>query len=326
MGYLETTADLIKDALAKSGEKPDNTSPHYADVVKYLNLIHEKILSGGNEFDTNLAEPWSWAKARYPAALILEPAFTDGSIALTQDSSAGVFSSAPVTSQEGKWLKVGDRPEYYRIAQHTAGLAAFTLDSAYADDTGTGLSFKAIKLEYELDAANILRQIGPMRTQRSQCVDNNKEGQIESLDNKSFNERFPFKDLQEDVPTHFTIIFSSQNSSSRKIIVRFNKYPKIKMRVEYDYIEVPADLTDDANSIPLVPRNQREVLCFCVAHKVLVDKEDSKADYYLKAAKSGLQGMVNENRKTYTQPSTSAGQFYPRPSQAVPPTWPVSGK
>lgn len=309
MGVLVTSADLLDDALKKAGEKTDGTSGYEVDALKYLNVFHQAILSGGNKFDVNLAEPWSWAKSKYPGVLILEPAYTTGTVSLTQDSTSGTFSSAPSASQQGKFLKISDRVEYYRISSHIAGETSFTLDSSYAGSTGTGLFYSAIKLDYDL-ATNVMRLIGAMKVCKTQQNVKNDPGKIEASDFRAFDRAYPWSAIEEGIPTEFCEIY--KNTDTGLITVRFNKYPAEKTRVEYDHITYPSNLTDSATSIPLIPLEYREVLSDCVAHQLLVDKEDTKADYYLKAAKAGLFALVNNNRKNVSLNSKNRGQFFPR--------------
>ena len=313
MGFLSTTAQLLDDALTKAGEKTDGTSDFESDALKYMDVFYKTILAGGSKFDTNLAEPWSWAKAQYPGVLTLEAPYETGTVALTQASTSATFSSAPAASQLGKYLRLNSRPEVFRIAAHTAGATAFTLDSIYTDTTTSAISYKAIKLDYSLDAASILRLIGAMRVDRVQEADKQDAGSIEAMDMPAFQREYPWMRITEGVPTAFSIVYQTENT----ITVRFNRYVDRYTRVNYDYIPVPTDLADSSSSLPLLPAEFREVLSHATAHSILADKEDTKAEYHLNATKAQLTAMINANRKRVSQSSKRRGHFYPRQDQLV---------
>ncbi len=238
MANFTTVFDLTQSALNRAGELQDGTSPYQADAVKYLNQIQLSVLAGSNEFDIDLGEPWSWGKSNYPGVIQLEVPYETGTVSLAFGSTSGTFSSAPSTSLAGWYLKVTDRPEYFRIATHTAAATAFTIDAAYTDSTGGTLGFKAIKLDYDLPEG-VLRLVGPLRVYRAQDFDGDVEGSIYGIDEAAFNKRFPFNLLDEGIPTFFT---EAQETNTGKKRLRINKYPDVVTRVEFDYIPFPQDL------------------------------------------------------------------------------------
>lgn len=150
MANYRTTSDIKSEVLRKCGEKQDGTSQYDAVALTYINEAFQGVLAGGSEFGVDVDEPWSWAKAKNPIILILEPKYDTGTISLTSGSANGVFSSAPTTSLEGWHLKINNRPEYFRIVKHNAAETSFELDSEYTEDTGATLSYEAYKLDYEL--------------------------------------------------------------------------------------------------------------------------------------------------------------------------------
>jgi len=156
LAQFRNTADIMDLVLRNAGELTDGTSSYEAQTLDALNQVHQTIINGGNEFDTDIDEVWNWAKARHPIILELLPALETGTVSLTQGSELGTFSSAPTDSQAGHFLKITNRATYYRIASHVAGATAFDLDATYADDTGATLSFQSIKLDYDLVAPYII--------------------------------------------------------------------------------------------------------------------------------------------------------------------------
>jgi hypothetical protein len=130
------------------GELTDGTSDFNSLVLQYLNSVYQGVLAGGNEFGIDVAEAWTWAQAKKPIVLSLLP-LEEGSATMTNGSRAGVFSSAPATSFEGRFIKFSSRSDVYRIVQHTAASTAFSIDQAYLDNSGT-LQYSALKLDYDL--------------------------------------------------------------------------------------------------------------------------------------------------------------------------------
>lgn len=238
MANFTTVFDLSQSALNRAGELSDGTSPYQAKAIEYLNQINLAIMAGGNEFDVELGEPWSWAKSQYPGVIQLEVPYETGTVSLTFGSTSGSFSVAPTPSLAGWYLKMTDRPEFFRIATHVAGATAFTLDAAYTDTTGGTLSFRAVKLDYELPDG-ILRLIGPLKVYRGQSFDGDEEGAIYGIDESSFNRRYPLHLIEDGVPTYYC---ENNESNSGKKRIRINKIVDVATRVEVDYIPFPVDL------------------------------------------------------------------------------------
>lgn len=156
MAQFRTSADLLDSILRRAGEPTSGTSDLENDALEYLNRIHHTIIAGGNEFDMDVDEPWIWARSTSPMLLELQPAYSTGTVSLTQGSEAGTFSSGPAASLEGWHLRIDGRDAVYKIAQHTAASTAFELDGAYAESTGATLTYKAFKLDYELVPSHIV--------------------------------------------------------------------------------------------------------------------------------------------------------------------------
>lgn len=155
MSQFRNTNDLKLSVLRRCQELTNGNSPFDSDVVDYLNQVYLSILTGGVEFNIEVDEPWTWARARVPLVLELQPMYNTGTIALTQGSEAGTFSVAPSFSAEGWFLKIDNRPEVFRLATHTAASTAVELDAAYTGDTGS-LNFRIFKLDYDLVASYML--------------------------------------------------------------------------------------------------------------------------------------------------------------------------
>lgn len=155
MAQFRTTADILDLALANAGEVTNGNSSYETQLLNYLNRVHMAIVSGGTiplgkDATVEIDEVWPWAKAKRPLILELQPKQNTGTVTLTLGSEAGTFSSAPTPSLAGWYITLSGREGVFRIASHTAGATAFELDAAYTDTTGSGLSFEAYKLDYDL--------------------------------------------------------------------------------------------------------------------------------------------------------------------------------
>lgn len=150
MANFRTTADILDSILLRSGEVTNGNSAYESRALQYLNRINHAIIAGGNEFETEINEPWLWAEAEEPMIIELQPKYNTGTISLTNGSEVGAFSAAVTDSLKGWHIKVEGRDGVYKIAKHDAGATAFELDGAYDGTTGATLTYRAIKLDYEL--------------------------------------------------------------------------------------------------------------------------------------------------------------------------------
>lgn len=161
MSNFRTTADLLDGVLRRCGELTSDlgTSSLQPAALLYLNQLHQTIIAGGNELETDIDESWIWARARRPIIVNLNPPITAGSVTLTLGSTAGTFSTAPQlnssnVSVEGWYLRADNGPEIYRIVQHTSGNTTFALDGAFPQ-TSYASTYHCFQLEYELVPAYI---------------------------------------------------------------------------------------------------------------------------------------------------------------------------
>jgi hypothetical protein len=70
--------------------------------------------------------------------------------------------------------------------------------------------------------------------------------------------------------------------------------------------------THTISVIPQIPHAFRKVLFYAAAHFVLVDKSDSRQDYYLRLTQATLQAMVQANRKMQTHITKAKGVLLAR--------------
>ena len=150
MANFRSTADYLDSILSLAGETTNGNSKFEARAAHYLNEIHNAIIGGGNEFNIEVDEMWSWALSNQPMFLELQPKYNTGTLALTDGSVSGTFSAAPAISLKDYHFTVDGSDEVYQIISHTAASTAFTIDSIFPNTTVAATAYKAFKLDYEL--------------------------------------------------------------------------------------------------------------------------------------------------------------------------------
>lgn len=314
MASSENGFDLLRGALRRAGEVVDGSSKYHESALRYMNNVYRDILSGSSIFDIDVGDPWPWARSSTPGSITLLPPYETGSVTLTAGLTSGTFSSAPASSLGSfvdRFLKVSGHSEYYRIVSHTAGSASFTIDLAYLGTSGSGQTFKAHKLIYDL-GASILRLVEPLRVYNLSDF-REDEPLIYGIDANTFRREYPLARLESGVPERFATIY--QDDTSYKIQICRTMVSGTSIKADYDYVPVHADIIESISSIPVIPRDKRVVLEYATAHHILMDKEDSKADYYFKQTQSALRSMLESSNRVTTHTSKRRGQIVPRLDQ-----------
>lgn len=310
MANSYSTSDLVKGTLQACGEVTDGSSPYHELALKYINDVYLAVLSGSNEFDPMIGDAWTWARTGY--VLTLLPANSTGTVTLTLGSVNGTFSSAPATSQVGYFFQVPDYKTFYKIATHTAGATAFTLDSSWLDVSVAGASFNSIPLVYDL-GSKILRLVEPFRIYVDRSIEqwekSEDQGRVYGIDIDTFRDKWPLRELREDVPSKFATVKHTESAWT----VEFNKYPASSMRADYERIDIPDDLVDSDTSVPILPREFRKILMFGASYYLCLDKKNKdEAMNYFNLTKQTLNAMQQAETKNDSQTSNTFGVLIPR--------------
>lgn len=301
--YL-TTPDLLKDALKRVGELTDGSSEFHARALEYLNKWQLAVLAGSCDLDIEIGEPWLWAKSPAPGILILKAPLSTGKVTLTNGSNAGAFTVAPSTSQAGAWLQVAGSTVCFQVIAHVAGTTLFSLDAPFTGPSGSA-SFRCHGFDFTIPvdpSQKLLRLIGPMRHSRSSA------NSIAMVDFSTFATQYPMGTLTRAIPDAFTVVAEHDG----QITLRFNAVPDSDVRIEFDWIPVPADLLDDPTSIPVLPRAHRVALSYGAAYSLALDKNDSRKDDLGALTKAALQAMVKANRRERIHSARNMGRLTPR--------------
>lgn len=308
MANYKFTADLIADVLFRASEPTGSspTSDFAAQTLIYLNRAYQVLYLGGAEISNDLNEDFWWAKKTPPGVLNLAPNIT-GNVSVTNGSTSITFSASIASSVAGYHIRMDGYPDIYRIATHTGGTAAATLDGAYTGPTNASISFTLMKLEYDLPA-DCIRIMAPMR------ISQGAETFVDGTELASLERDYPLSQIQAGPPTQFAYVSESK--------IRFNKSGPVAgavpnaVRVEFDYIYRPADLTSPGTAEePIVPIHYRKVIADIALTFLFVDKNDDRAQAIASVAKRGLSGMVAEQRSRMVNYSRSLGVILPRTSR-----------
>lgn len=295
MAYANTS-ELKQDVLFRASEELAGSGWN-DKTVDYLNRVYRTLCAGASEFLPEYVEDWWWLRER--GVLTLLPPITAGTVLVTQGSNAITFSVAPTPSVVGYRIRVEGHPEVFEIATHTALAVGATLDSPYTGPSGAAVAYKLMKVTYQL-AANVASLIGPM-------VGSRGNPRIIGLSPERMDYLYPMPEVNPGIPVSFAL----EDTQT----VRMSHGGRVdgqSMRVEYLYRPSVVDLTDSAMSVPLVPLEWRHLLADMALTYVLLDKNDDRSNAIALAARTGLAGMLKENRRRIPKMGGTAGHIFPR--------------
>jgi hypothetical protein len=134
-------------------------------------------------------------------------------------------------------------------------------------------------------------------------------GSVFGMDENRFQRDFPRGLVVERYPEHFALVEEYEDGT---VWVRFNAYPEEVTRIEVNYIPVPKDLKDNAQSKPLIPRKYLEVLEYAAASKIMFEKDNDKADGFFARAAKRFEAMMIQNRNKMSRIGDNFAQTIPR--------------
>ena len=314
-----STRDILKGVLVNCGERFDGTSPYNQLALKYINNVYKNLLSGANEFAPELGDAWSWA--RQTSSLVLPGYYNTGSVNMVLNSNAGTFTNPPSISLQGYHLKCTTPIDtWYIITQHTASSSSFTIDCPWVDASGA-YAFVAPKLIYDL-GAGILRLVEPFRIYSDRVLEYNENSndmsRIYALSILDFWKKYPLRQIVNDIPSVFMTLTRSESSWK----VQFNKYVTNQIKIDYDWIAIPSELTDASDSIPLVPFEYRDLLETGAAFYLSqTQNNDARADRFFKLTQAKIQAMHLAEEKYLKLGSVGFAKLVPRRDDTAIPVW-----
>lgn len=321
--YTISTNALKIKVLQKCGEVTDGTSSYDTGqpkdcVLDYLNKAQLFVLSGGNEFVPELSKPWPWAISPNSNILLLQPNIDTLSFSVTYGSTAVTISGIPKDqfgnniSIQGWWLRITSLPQWYKITAHTIGATTCTIDFGYADATASLLPGNVCQLDYVITPTSgngVLRLVEPFVVYRPQDQQGDQEAKIYFMNEMIMLREYPMINLEGGAPTFFCI---TQRDQENNIYIRFNKYAIDPTRVEVRCIEVPTSLVDSTGNFPIVPVEYVDILLYIASHWLCLDKNDDRADSYLKLAMAKGKAMIVAEEKQKQNTGKNRGRLTPR--------------
>lgn len=308
MAHYEFSADVLDDILFRAGELVDGSSDFEAAALRYLNRAYQAIWNGGTELSPDINEVWWWLRASTPGVLTLLPKADNGTVAVTHRSTALLFSEIPETTVDdnavGWFFKVDDHADVFRITSHVTAAVTASLDSTYTGPGNTAVSYKLFKLVYPL-ATDVLHLLSPIRAYRS------GHHRVYGMSQKQMDEEWPIASASGGVPRNFA------PTGERE--VRFSHYGGTDeddlIRLDYEYLRKPSDLTNSASEEPLVPFSYRYILADAALGLLFEDKNDNRAEGVTARAVAGLRAMAVENRNRWAQMAENYGAVRPRQAE-----------
>lgn len=302
MANLTYSSELLDDILFRSDELTDGTSDHESQALVYLNRAYRSLYMGGVEFfPDGGSELWWWLNTG-SSNIIMQPTITTGTISVTNNNASVTFSGNITPDlTDGWYLKVDDHPDIFKFSVHGGNQNSATLDSVYTGDTDTAASYRLMKLEYDL-ASDVLYLSDKMHCNQDSQYD------VHGMALSQMKERYPLHLLDSGVPNAFAPVSETR--------VMFNSYGSTSgdyIRVDYDYLKRPADLTDSAAEEPIVPLQYRHVLADMAVYFIHMDKENDRMNLAYNQAKGGIMAMKKENRSRHAKIG-EAGRIYTRQS------------
>lgn len=169
---------------------------------------------------------------------------------------------------------------------------ANTIRRSILPTLGFGLKDYTGALSYTAERAlgAICKLISPFKLHNERS----SEHEVMGLNPITFQDKYPINQTREGDPDFFTIVEERDDGYIR---VRFNKFVNEAKRIYVNYVPLPLDLYDNANSHPLVPRKYSQVLEYGAASYLLAEKNDNRAQQYFQIAGNVLESMIKNNRR-----------------------------
>lgn len=286
MANLSTYQDLSDDVLRRAGERIDGTSEFEDRIEEYLNRALLRILQEGITF--------LWTR-KIGGVFNTVAKFISGTVSVTKGSDILTFPLPyPTTVLEGFKVRVDSKSPVYRVKTHTSGASIATLDAPYVDANNSAASYVFFQDEYAL-ATDVLFLLTPLRIYEHPY-------RINVIDENAMEDLYPLALIVEGAPAAAALIGEQR--------IRLSHYPADLKRVEYDYVQVLADLAS-AQTLPM-PKPDRQTLADGALYYLLLDKEDSKTDAAGLDFERDIGLMKSRRISQMTKSSQGFGQIHPR--------------
>ena len=188
-------------------------------------------------------------------------------------------------------------------------MATATIDAAWTEDTDTAANYKLVKLEYDLGIDDVIRLVSPLIIFRKNST-THPQYTINGLGANKFDQEYPLAEISAGVPEAFKEVKVADNT---RTIVLSHYSESERMKVQYSYIKLRDDLTDDSEESEIyVPREYRYVVADWALALLLADKSDDKAKDALNKAQAGYMNMIKDDKMESLNIDPKFGQFISR--------------
>jgi len=226
------------------------------------------------------------------AAAAITTAASGPTVTGTYSSITRKFSLVSDLAGATSFIIVGNGDQSAQSAHKTMGFDDETTTSA-----GTQTS------TYPL--GGICRLIEPFKIHRGA----GGEGSIYGIDPETFQRDYPLNRVIEGYPDRLCVM---KERADGTIIVRFNKFPQYKTRIEVEHVAVPRDLKDNSSSTPLIPRKHIDVLEDAGTFYLMLLKSDDRMQVYANLVQGKLKAMIAQNRGMQSRTGKDFGQIVSR--------------
>ena len=226
------------------------------------------------------------------AAAVITTAASGPTITGSYSAVTRKFSLTSDLAGATSFIIVGNGNQADQSAHKTLGFDDETTSSA-----GTHTSVYAL--------GGICRMIEPFKIHRGE----RGEGSVYGIDAEAFQRGYPLNTVSEGYPDRFCVM---KEKADGTIIVRFNRFPQYKTRIEVEHVAVPRDLKDNSSSIPLLPRKHIDVLEDAGTFYLMLLKSDDRMQVYANLVQGKLKAMIAQNRGMQSRTGRDFGQIVSR--------------
>jgi hypothetical protein len=311
MAYLETAADLKRDALGLAAEPDDGLSQYDADVYEWLTVVQRVILSGG-QFGPSALEPmdWGWARAWPRGTIQLQQPFNRVPLAQATFAAGGqtvalsLLASIPNlvgwriarTDVAARHLITGQVPV-------TATTMTLTLQDPWTGPADATTAWWAYPDTYKLPT-DFVRGCSPLFVSGVDSLVG--PGQLDLLDPAELEHLYPHSIVEGGMP-----YAAARVTHDRIRLSHYLDTPTVprNVQVEFEYIRRPPVLAE--GSIPLLPVEHRRILSYGAAFLILNDRDDSSAKDVWGMFEAAYKAMRDEEVRDRRRMSSRWGVVQP---------------
>lgn len=288
-----TTTQALLTRLQQEVRDESSTSDTETRLLARLNEAYLELYSGGGLLNDSArgrqaGKPFifSWAMGQNPIVFNTEAPVTSLTAAISLGSTALTLSSTYASSLTGWFVRLEGDEEVYRIAAHTGGTDAVTLDQEYVNATETAAVMTIFKLDYTIGTDVLLPTNG--------LVTYFQNEPLPLLDKRESEKVNVVLDAIKGFPDYAYII--NNDTVNRTVTIRFDSYTEEPERFELPYIAVPTELDTSSNN-PVMPPQHTQILVEYAASLEYDLRDSDSAERYMKRAVDRFRALKAEDRQ-----------------------------